>query len=94
MIEYNFMHCFELLLGLLGMIAMVLMAFGIMLGMVKPADSVKHGGTILGIIIVLIAAPCMLLSAWSAIPVWQQIAMLAIGLCIWQWRRPRRQSRK
>lgn len=29
------------------------------------------------------------MSTWSAIPLWQWIALVALGLGIWQWRRPR-----
>ena len=94
MIESNLMHGWAVLLGSLGTIALVLMAFGIMIGMEKPADAMKHGGAILGIIIVLMVAPGILVNSWLAIPLWQRIALVAIVICIWQWRRPRRQSSK
>jgi len=94
MIESALMHWWVAILGSLAMIAFVLLASGIMLGMTKPGDAVKHGGAILGIIIALMFAPCIILNAWLAVPLWQRIALLAIGICIWQWRRPRRQSPK
>ena len=37
----NFMHGWAVLVGSLAMIALILTAFGIMLGMVKPADAVN-----------------------------------------------------
>ena len=91
--ESNFMHGWAVLLGSLSLIALALMAFGIMLGMVKPADAVKHVGAILGIIIMLMLVSGIMLGAWLAILLWQRIALLAIGICIWQWRQPRRQAR-
>jgi len=92
MSESNFMHGWVVLLGLLATIALVLMAFGLMLGVVKPADALKHVGAILGIVIVL--SPGMILSAWSGMSLWQQIALVAIGVGVWQWQRLRRQTRK
>jgi len=89
MIEPNLMHGWAVLLG-----SLVLLAFGIMLGMEKPADAMKHGGAVLGIIIILMLAPGIIVSAWLAIPLWQRAALLAIGTCIWLRRRPRRQSPK
>ena len=94
MIESNLMHVWATLLGSLATIALVLMAFGIMLGMVKPAEAVRHCGAILGIIIVLMLGPGILLSAWLSISLWQRIAVLAIGICNWRWRQPRRKAGK
>jgi len=46
------------------------------------------------IVIVLMLTPGVLVSAWSGISLWQRIALAAIGFGVWQWRRPRRQTRK
>jgi hypothetical protein len=94
MVESNLMHEWSVLLGSLGMIALILLAFAIILGMEKPADAMKHGGAILGIIILLMLAPAIIASAWSAIPLWQKAALFVIVVVIWQWRRPRRRSRR
>ena len=90
----NFMHGWVALTGSLATIALILTAFGIMLGIVKPADVLKHVGAILGIVIVLMLIPGVLVSAWSCMSLWQRIGLVAIGIGIWQWRRPRRQTRK
>ena len=92
--ESNFMHGWVTLIGSLATIALILAAVGLMLRIVKPADVLKHVGALLGIVIALIVIPCVLVSAWSQIPVWQRIALAAVGIGVCQWRRPRRQTRK
>ena len=62
--ESNFMQGWVALAGSLAMIALILTAFGLMLGIVKPADAVKHVGAILGIVIALMLVPGALVSAW------------------------------
>jgi hypothetical protein len=81
------------LVGSLATIALILTAFGIMLGIVKPADVPKRIGVILVIVIGFMVVPGILANAWSAISIWQQIALLAIGICVFQLIRPRRQVR-
>jgi hypothetical protein len=93
MSKSNFMHDWVALLGSLAMIALILTALGLMVGTVKPADAVKHIGAILGIVIVLMLTPGILANAWSGMSLWQQIALVTIGIGLWQWRRPRRQPR-
>jgi asparagine N-glycosylation enzyme membrane subunit Stt3 len=87
------MHGWMILLGLLAVIALVLMAFGIILGMVKPADAAKHVGAVLGIVIVLMLIPGILASAWSGMSPWQQIALIAIVTGAFSWRMSRRRTR-
>ena len=94
MTESSFMHGWVVLLGSLAMIALVLTAFGIMLGTVKPADAVKHAGAFLGIVIVLMLIPGILVNAWSGMSLWQQIGLVSIGVGIVLWRRPRPRSRE
>ena len=88
------MHGWVALLGPLAMIALILTALGLMIGIVKPADAPKHIGAILVIVIGLMVVPGILANAWSAMSLWQQIALLAIGIGVFWWLRPRRQPRK
>jgi hypothetical protein len=90
----NFMQGWVVLLGSLAIIALILTAFALMLGIVKPADALKHVGAILGIVIVLMLTTGILISVWSGMSLWQQIALAAIGICVLQVLRPRRQARK
>jgi hypothetical protein len=87
-------HLWVTLTESLATIALILTAFGLMLGIVKPADALKHVGAILGIVIVLMLIPDILMNLWSNISLWQWIGLAAIAIGILQWRRPRRQPRK
>jgi hypothetical protein len=75
------------LLGSLAIIALILTAFGVMLGVVKPGDAMKHIGIILAVVIALLPILAVLAAAWLAIPLWQRIALVAIAISLWQWRR-------
>jgi predicted tellurium resistance membrane protein TerC len=90
-------HAWVTLIQSFATVALILTAFGLMLGLVKPADALKYVGAILGIVTVLMLIPNVLMNLWSAIPLWQWICVAAVGIGIWQWRRPRppnRQRRK
>jgi membrane-associated phospholipid phosphatase len=90
----NFMHAWISLLGSLTMIALILTAFGLMLGIVKSANAMKHLGAIIGIVIALILFPGILVNAWSSMSPWQQSGIVATAIAVWQWLRPRQRTRK
>ena len=85
----NFIHGWMARTGSIAIIAIILIAFGIMLGIVKPADALSRVGAVLGIVVALVVLPGILASAWSAIPLWQRLALAAIALGIWLWRQSR-----
>lgn len=89
----NFMPGWATLAGSLAAIALILTAFGLMLGIVKPPDALKRIGAILGIAIALIFIPSVLVSAWSGMSLWQQLALIMIGIGFVLWRHPRPQTR-
>jgi hypothetical protein len=89
----SFMQGWLTLVGSLAIIALVLTAFGIMLGIVKRSDVVNRVGAILGIVIVLMLAPGILAGIWSAMSLWQQIGLVAVGIGVWRLLRLRRQAR-
>jgi uncharacterized membrane protein YuzA (DUF378 family) len=64
-----------------------------MLDIVKPADFPKHIGAILVIVVGLMVVPGILASAWSAMSLWHQIALIAIGIGALQWLFPRQKHR-
>jgi len=76
------------------MIALILTAFGVMLGMVKPADSVKRIGAIVGIVIVLLVVPSVILSAWSSMSIWQRLGASIFGMSVLLLIRPKGQQKK
>ena len=63
----NFMQAWVALTGSLAMIAIILTALGLMVGVVKPADAARHLGAILGMVIVLMFAPGLVMSGWLAV---------------------------
>lgn len=81
--ECNFMQGCVALLGLLAVVALALTAFGIMLGLLKPADALKRVAAVVGVLVALMFIQCVLVSAWSGIYLWQQIALIAVGICVW-----------
>jgi hypothetical protein len=78
--------------GSLAMIALILTAFGLMLGIVKPADALRRVAAILGIVMLLMVLPAVLVNLWSGMSLWQWLGLAVIGLVVWQWRRPQRKS--
>jgi uncharacterized membrane protein len=55
---------------------------------------VNRVAAILGVVIVLMLAPGILVGAWLAMSVWQQISLVAIAVIVWQLQRPRRRTKK
>jgi hypothetical protein len=82
------------LAGSLAMIALILTAFGFMLGIVKPADALRRVAAILGIVMLLMVLPADLVNISSSMSLWQRFALAAIGSGICLLKRPRRESRK
>ena len=90
----NFMQGWVALAGSVATIALILTAFGLMLGIVKPADALRRVAAILGIVMLLIVLPAVIVNIWSSMSLWQRLALAAVGIGIWQWRRPRWESGK
>ncbi len=90
----NFMQGWVALTGSVAMIALILTAFGLMLGIVKPSDALRRVAAILGVVMLLLVLPAVLVSIWSSMSLWQRLVLAAIAIGLWQWRRQRGESRK
>jgi hypothetical protein len=90
----NFMQGWVAIAGSVATIALILTAFGLMLGIVKPADALRRVAAILGIVMLLMVLPAVLVNISSGMSLWQRLGLAAIGIGFWQWRRPRRQHRR
>lgn len=88
----NLMHGWMVLMGSLATIALILTAFGLMLGILKPANARRCIVAIACIVILFMLIPGVLVSAWLSLSLWQRVALAAIGIAVRQWPRP--QSRK
>jgi hypothetical protein len=75
----NFMQGWVVLAGSLATIAIILMAFGLMLGIVKPADALRRVAAILGIVMLLMVIPAVLVNIWSDMSLWQRLALAGIS---------------
>lgn len=92
--EFNLMHGWTHVVESIAVVGIVVASFGVMLGIVKPANTLKHVGTILGIVLLLLTLPTIVVSAWSAMSVWQKIGLAAPGIVACLWRHSRRKVRK
>ncbi len=70
--------------GSLAMIALILTAFGLMLGIVKPVDALRRVGTILGVVVLLMVIPAVLENVWSTMSLWQWLGLAIIVIVFWQ----------
>lgn len=89
----NFMQCWVALTSAVAMVALILTAFGLMLGIVKPADVFTRVAAIVGVIMLLSLLPAIILGLWSDMSIWRRFGLAAIvfGVCLLL--RPRRGSR-
>jgi len=75
------------------LVAIVILAIGVMVRVVKPSDAARHLGAILCIVILLIVLPAIMLSAWYSMSYWQQFGVVllgvVIGVSIWALRQAR-----
>jgi len=93
MIALSLIHGWMNLLGSLAIVATVLAALGLMLGIVKPADAIQLIATIVCIVVALTLLSGILASAWSAMSWWQQVALAAIEIILLAFLCPRRRTR-
>ena len=84
--EANFIQGCMSILGSLALIAIIVTALGTIVGIVKPADAVKHCSLTLGIVIVLVLTVSVLVGLWSSMTVFQKIILAAIGFGVWRLR--------
>ena len=94
MYEPNIVQGCESIVGSLAVIAIILTALGTMVGLVKPADTVKYCGAIVGIAIVLVLLVSVFVGLWSSMSLWQKAVIALMGFAIWWMRRERHRPRK
>jgi Mg2+/citrate symporter len=91
--ESNSMQGWVALTGSISLIALILTAIGLMLGIVKPSDALKRIGAILVIVIPLSLIPGLVATVWSGMSMGQHLSADAIALGVLQWPRPRPKTR-
>jgi len=97
-IESTLFNGWVSLLGVLATFALIVIAVAAMLRIIRSVDILKHIGVLVCVVILLTILPGILIHAWGALAIWQQIGLLAIGIGICLWRylswRPRRMRTK
>ena len=84
MCETNFMSRMCVDCGSLAMVAIIVTALATMVGLVKPADTLKYCGVILGIVIVFVLIVSVLVGLWSGMSCgngssWQRLVFASGG---------------
>lgn len=94
MYEADFIHGCMSIMGLLATIAIIMIALGTIIGLVKPADALKYCGVIVGITIITVLFVSVLVGLWGSMSLWQRVVLAVIGFSVWRLHRSRRQPLK
>lgn len=99
MIETRLLSVWDCLVGLTALIAIIVLAFRVMVSAVKPEDVLRHFGLIAGIVTFLIMLPAIIASLWNSMSFGQHLGtvtfVVAIGLLFNAFRqRPHNARRK
>lgn len=92
-IETNLMRGWAEIVELLALFAITILALGVIVSAVKLSDVVKHLGTILCIVILLLMLPAIMVSIWSSMSYWQELGIVILGIMIGLSLRAMRQVR-
>lgn len=64
-------------------IAIVVIAIGLMIGVIDARRAVGRIGAVLGAIVLLLVLPSILLGLWRSLSLWQQLGIIALlGLVV------------
>lgn len=77
-------------------IAIVVIAFGLMIRVIKPPDALRRIGAALGGMVISIVVPPIIIHLWGALSLWQRLgitALVGFGLAV-AWNRYPNRSRK
>jgi hypothetical protein len=82
------------IVGSLALIALIVIALGTIVGLIKPADVMQSVGVVIGFVVATILLVSVLVALWSSMSLWQRLAAAAIVASIYRLRQARRQTRK
>jgi hypothetical protein len=74
------------LLSSLAVIVIMLIAIGLMVGVVSPGEAMKQILAILGIVTVIVLAPRILYAMWSGMSLTAHAGLIVIGILILWWK--------
>jgi hypothetical protein len=82
MIEARLLSVWDGLAGSAALIAIIVLAFCVMVGAVKAGDVPRHLGVIVGVVVLLIMLPAIIAGLWSTMSFGQHLEIVALGLMI------------
>src|ERR1700678_2608162 len=82
MIETNLMRSWAGIVESVALFALTILAIGLIVSAVKLSDVMKHLGTILGVVILLLMLPAIMASAWASMSYWQHLGIVILGILI------------
>lgn len=94
MIETNLMRGWAGIVESVALVAIVLLAIGLIVSAVKLSDIIKHLGIIIGCAILLPILPAIMATAWSSMSYWQHLGIFILGTMIGLSIRALRRARK
>ena len=80
----------------LSVIAIVVIALGLMIRVIDPLSAFRRVGVTLGCMVILVMVPSIIVHLWEALSLWQQLGIVALaGLAVAvAWERRQGHSRK
>ena len=82
MIETRLLSAWDGLVGSAALIAIIVLAFCVMVRVVKPEEIPRHVGVIVAIVILLIMLPAIIVSLWNGMSFGQHLGITALGVAI------------
>jgi len=82
MIETNLMRGWAGIVESGALIAIAILAIGLIVSAVKPSDVARHLGTILCYAILLLMLPAIMVSIWSSMTYWQHLGIVILGIMV------------
>ena len=82
MIETNLMRGWAGIVESVALFALTILAICLIASAVKLSDVLRHLGTILCIVILLLMLPAIMASAWSSMSYWQHLSIVLLGIMI------------
>jgi Ca2+/Na+ antiporter len=84
----------ESLIGSCALVALILVGLGTLIGLVKPSDTAKHCGVIVGVTILLVLLVSVFVGLWATMTLWQRFVLAAMVFAAWRMQRQRHAPRR
>ena len=82
MILSTLMHSWIVLVGNAAVLAIIVIAFCLIVGAIKPGEVLKHVGTLVCVLILLIILPAIIVNSWAAMSILRRLCLIAVLIII------------